>query len=121
MACSLLKILDQSQQDQLFLFFNMQAQAGRDETTADLVIAQEVEREGKGGTLVKNQMVMRQPKCIIELLVVVILVIGMDGHQGIAQQLADLHLLGKTQTGRCPTRIQPGGVLEDAFYSFAFP
>jgi len=94
----------------------MQAQAGRDETTADLVIAQEVEREGEGRTLIQRQMVMRHPECIIELLVVVILVIGMDGHQGIAQRLADLHLFGETEAGGCPTRIEPYRVLEDAFY-----
>jgi hypothetical protein len=61
-------------------------------------------------------MVMRQPKCIIELLVVVILNIRMDGHQGITQGLADLHLLGETQTRRCPARIQPGGVFEVGLY-----
>ncbi|MEI2737135.1 MAG: hypothetical protein V9G24_21760 [Rhodoblastus sp.] len=56
----------------MLLFFDMQTQAGLDESTADFVIAHEIESEGEGRTLIQHQIVMCQPKRVIELLVVVI-------------------------------------------------
>ena len=50
----------------------------------------------------KNQMVVRQPECIIEALVVVILIFRLKRIKASLKQLADLHLFGETQTAALP-------------------
>jgi len=94
----------------------MQAQAGFNQPSVELVIPQEIESKGERWTLIQNDIVMCHPKRVIELLVVVILIVGVVGLQGIAQRLADLHFFGEAKTGGCPAPIQPGGILEDGLY-----
>ena len=100
------KILQETQQDDLFFFLHVQAQAVFDVATFDFVIVEEIEGERQGGTLIKDQMMMGKPERIIELLVMFILVAML---QSITQRLADLNFLGEAQRGGCPTGIQPGG------------
>jgi hypothetical protein len=100
------KILQETQQDELFFFLHMQAQTAFDVATAQLVVVKVVKGEGKGRALLKDQMVMGKPERVIELLVVIVFITML---QCIAQRLADLHLFGKAYAGGCPACRESGG------------